>query len=357
MIKKFAFTLAEVLITLGIIGVVAALTVPSLVNDIQTKQRNEQIRTVKYKFTKATDTMKSLGLITSYETTRDFVDELSNHLHIIKTCDSGSLSSCWPYEEIALSNGNKVNLNSIGNGTTFLKTKGDWSSDSVGIILGDGTPMILNYQKDCPHLESTSNYAWTMIDGKPETNATANCVTGIFEINGQSGKNQFKDDVIAFNANGFGGDCTVGIGANDKCFSTPFVPSTPMSMQECNERKDELGIGACGSNNDYWAAAVAQCGGVNYMPTPTDLSKLASQLYKNKVYQLDSPVAKTLNMTPPFIIWTEESRGASGTGNYESHRAGGVNFTETNGTVYGWGYGRLSLSYNNIPYYAMCVAH
>ena len=29
---KFAFTLAEVLITLGIIGIVAALTIPALMN-------------------------------------------------------------------------------------------------------------------------------------------------------------------------------------------------------------------------------------------------------------------------------------------------------------------------------------
>ena len=34
---KFAFTLAEVLITLGIIGVVAALTIPMLISDIQMK--------------------------------------------------------------------------------------------------------------------------------------------------------------------------------------------------------------------------------------------------------------------------------------------------------------------------------
>jgi len=36
--KKNAFTLAEVLITLGIIGVVAALTMPSLITNYQKKQ-------------------------------------------------------------------------------------------------------------------------------------------------------------------------------------------------------------------------------------------------------------------------------------------------------------------------------
>lgn len=38
MVKKFGFTLAEVLITLGIIGVIAALTLPSLIQKKQTKE-------------------------------------------------------------------------------------------------------------------------------------------------------------------------------------------------------------------------------------------------------------------------------------------------------------------------------
>lgn len=38
MIKKFAFTLAEVLITLGIIGVVAAITIPTVMSKVQDAQ-------------------------------------------------------------------------------------------------------------------------------------------------------------------------------------------------------------------------------------------------------------------------------------------------------------------------------
>ena len=35
--EKFAFTLAEVLITLGIIGIVSAMTIPTLINNYQKK--------------------------------------------------------------------------------------------------------------------------------------------------------------------------------------------------------------------------------------------------------------------------------------------------------------------------------
>ena len=53
-IRSAAFTLAEVLITLGIIGIVAAMTIPALINNFQAKQYetklndNEQLEQVLY---------------------------------------------------------------------------------------------------------------------------------------------------------------------------------------------------------------------------------------------------------------------------------------------------------------------
>lgn len=44
LLKKAAFTLAEVLITLGIIGVVAAMTLPSLIQNYHEKQRVTQLK-------------------------------------------------------------------------------------------------------------------------------------------------------------------------------------------------------------------------------------------------------------------------------------------------------------------------
>lgn len=44
MIKLRAFTMAEVLITLGIIGIVAAMTLPSLIGNYQKKQTAIQLK-------------------------------------------------------------------------------------------------------------------------------------------------------------------------------------------------------------------------------------------------------------------------------------------------------------------------
>lgn len=42
--KQKAFTLAEVLITLGIIGVVAALTMPSLIGNYKKKKQSQELK-------------------------------------------------------------------------------------------------------------------------------------------------------------------------------------------------------------------------------------------------------------------------------------------------------------------------
>ncbi|MBS6603031.1 MAG: type II secretion system protein, partial [Brachyspira sp.] len=117
--RKSAFTLAEVLITLGIIGVVAALTLPTLNQAVNKRVRTEQIRTVKYKFTKATDKMNSLGLIGPYNSTAAFVAELQKHLKIAKVCPSSKLRECWPYDKITLLDGKEYEVTKIQTGKNF----------------------------------------------------------------------------------------------------------------------------------------------------------------------------------------------------------------------------------------------
>ena len=53
--KKSAFTLTEVMITVGIIGVISALTVPTLMSNYQRKALAVQIRNTANNFDSAAD--------------------------------------------------------------------------------------------------------------------------------------------------------------------------------------------------------------------------------------------------------------------------------------------------------------
>ena len=319
--KHAAFTLAEVLITLGIIGVVAAMTLPVLLTNVQAKIRAEQIRSAKYKFSLATEKMSRLNLIGPYDSTDAFVDELQKHLKISKRCDVSNLRGCWPYATVDLGNGKTWNIADTKTGRNLgMETDddNDYTSDNVGIVTADGTPMILSYNKKCPAIDSAEKLSWSTTDNKPESHPSASCVAAVFEINGTGKPNKLSNDVVLFNANKLGSGCAFKV--NGKCFGAPFTPK-PLTKTECEAEKGNLGIKKCEYDTDYWAGAVKQCGGGSKMPTMDDLAKLASQLYKGNPtivayqdaehLQWDQDAATSLGFTSPnFSLWSgEEGNG------------------------------------------------
>ena len=315
--SKAGFTLAEVLITLGIIGVVAAMTLPTLNQAINKKVRAEQTRTVKYKFTKATEKMNSLGLIGPYASTDAFVDELQKHLKIMKRCDSSHLRECWPYDEVDLGNGKTWDISKTKTGENLKMENGDksdYSSDNVGIVTADGTPMILSYNKKCEALDPVKQYTWSTSDGKPVSNATAGCVAAVFEINGGAKPNRYGDDVQNFNAGGLGSSCAIEIGS--LCLTAPFTP-TPMTKAECEAEKSTLGINNCYYDNDYWAGAVKTCKDKGKkLPSHSDLDEIAKAIYPSQTIKSDgftgnltytAGTATSLGLPEPnFSLWSGE---------------------------------------------------
>ena len=271
---KRGFTLAEVLITLGVIGVVAAITMPTLVTNVQERVRKEQVRTVKYKLTKATDKMKSLGKIGPYDApaTMNFVNELKKHMTIAKICDSNHLSECWPTDTINTYQNNSTTLSTVsvsslkkGTGLNALAVSSG-GEDTVGIVTGDGVPMLLVYSPVCQSLDEVKTYTWSIEDGKPITNATTNCISAIFDINGAKGPNKIGQDVRTLNSV-FG---AVSLAAN-----------YPASESECKTLKKKYNIRWCGGvEEDYWAGAVKQCDELGlHLPTMSTLANVANSLF------------------------------------------------------------------------------
>lgn len=108
--KKFAFTLTEVLVTLSIIGVVSALTVPTLMNQYQRKAQAVQIRKSANEIMSAIDMLTTEEGKTTFKKTSVFTDVLPNntavdgienlitqHLKVIKTCDKDE-TGCFASE-------------------------------------------------------------------------------------------------------------------------------------------------------------------------------------------------------------------------------------------------------------------
>ncbi len=312
--KLKAFTLAEVLITLAIVGVVAAITMPALIANIQERVKTARIQNITQKFGKATDKMKSLSTLGGYATTMDFVNELQKHLKIAKVCDNQHLTECWPTETVMLDDDKEWEISKTTTGKQLKMTNDDTHEygDTVGIVTADGTAMILSYNAKCD------------IDEVPITwsnnqSSTSGCVAAIFDWNGSKMPNKLSKisddgvesaDVILFNAIGLGSACAIEI--DGKCFGAVFIP-TPVTKAECEQLKaDGYGIQACEYDKDYWAGAVKQCGGTDKMPTMAQLGQLASLLYEGNptVGAKDNVSDLTYNALgfpePSFYLWSGE---------------------------------------------------
>ena len=96
--KKFGFTLAEVLITLALIGVVAAVTLPSLMADTTAAQIGPKLAKAVAMFEQANEALLNENAVDSLSdgnllvTTDAYGDSLSNHLKIAPVGDSRFLS-------------------------------------------------------------------------------------------------------------------------------------------------------------------------------------------------------------------------------------------------------------------------
>ena len=146
--KKDAFTLAEVLITLGIIGVVAAMTLPIITNKISDKQNIAALKKSYSIISQAAENVvREYGSFANLCETGD-TDCLRNifmsYLKTVKVCDKGDLSgNCWS------KNGEWKRLNG----------RDAWLMDNqAGFILSDGTFVGLKYTSaECDNQDGSTD--------------------------------------------------------------------------------------------------------------------------------------------------------------------------------------------------------
>lgn len=176
---KNGFTLAEVLITLGIIGVVAAMTLPALINKINDKHNIASLKKAYSLMTQAALNIVgengSLANLCEENDTDCLREMFKKHLKTIKSCDKGTVEgNCWVQE----------NEWKRMNGITA------WSMENhSGFILNDGIFVLFNYRyADCDTFSGTEELPASI----PE------CGDIAVDVNGFKGPNIIGKDIFFF---------------------------------------------------------------------------------------------------------------------------------------------------------------
>ena len=331
--KRCAFTLAEVLITLAIIGVVAALTIPPLI-----KNHNQKAwSTAQDVFTKrlevATRQMNTEEKLAGYDSTMDFVNELKKYIKITRICDSNELTKCFEHK-ILTEDPKEIDITTLSTSGNF--TKDNWGTETVGVQFVNGVNALIAYNPNTTQEPYNNQFS-----------ATAESMAILYDVSGNKNPNTIGKDINQ-NANVKKLGCQIKPDlVGGMCINQILAPGTgysPLTQAQCEEQKDDLEINECYHDSDYWAGAVKACGGTKNMPTEAQLIELAKYVYNTSLIgetittyaPLDTTKAAQFLSASPysnyFFVWS----GQEYSQNSAYSRYFGPTFTNWNG------YGRIN---------------
>lgn len=171
--KNIAFTLAEVLITLGVIGIVAAMTLPVITEKLDERQNISMLKKFYSEFANATNLLRynygdpeSWGLVDNdAESSANLLDMYKKQLNMTKICHDGDIS-CFNFPVYKY------------DGTTKI-TSSEYSSWALkSFVLNNGVTVFFDVNDDC--------------------------FSVFFDVNGKRKPNRLGVDVFAWAVNGKG---------------------------------------------------------------------------------------------------------------------------------------------------------
>lgn len=310
--RQSAFTFAEMLIVIGIIGLIANMTLPTLIVNVNNNAISTAKEVMNLRILEAMDQMRASDNLTGYETADAFAREFGKYIKITKICDSSELSKCFLSSAITDNDSGKVVEVSrlSGSASIALDTGAQWPTSTVGVQFVNGAVAILTYRKDCTWLSPYEH-----ISGE-----AAGCLAIIYDVNGVKGPNKYGQDIAAINAKL--PLCAFEVG--NICFSVFYAKGTisPIKAADCEK---VAGIKDCSYAKDYWAGAAKLCEGRGNMASTAQLAKLATQIYGKTCGEASSctgtrnqALATSMGLpTGEFFLWS--SGEVSATNAYDRH--------------------------------------
>ena len=297
-LRKSAFTLAEVLITLAIIGVVAVLTVPALIQNYNEKAWETAQDVFTKRLEVATRQMNTEEKLAGYSNTMDFVNELKKYIKITRVCDNSNITKCFNKEVIWNEGEDPIDMSAIRNAASLGQD--DWDTDTVAVQFANGVNAIIAYNPNTEQQPFNNQFS-----------ATSASMAILYDVSGNKNPNTNGKDIGKINVENLAGVTGCMVDPNlvgGMCISQILGPQNggfgPLTKAECEAQKGDLGISACNYDNDYWAGAVAKCGGTSKMPTMEQLGQLAGYLYDTDSIGAKNDYTGAINTTKAAQFFT-----------------------------------------------------
>lgn len=274
--------MAEVLITLAIIGIVAAITIPTLVSKYQDRALTTASSVFQKRLDIALKEMVTQSVMNGYSSTEDFVNNgLGKYMKIIKTCPLDHFDGCFA-EKIYYGT-EELLLSDLTSSSNFDKV--EWTTTPLGVVFADGTTALILYNDKCSYQNPYNN----------QVNASE-CISIAYDVNGLKVPNSLNKDLHTINATLSKHSCiasglkeATGVCVTQVVGNSMPTPSLNLIYKsECEEIKNQYGLKYCFTYNggiagadlgDPYASLVVHCGGINKVTSPEQLRKIAQYIY------------------------------------------------------------------------------
>ena len=141
---KIGYTLVEILITLAIVGTVAALTMPTLISEYNIKQWSVAADVFEKKLDESLREMNFQLVLAGHQTTESFVDELAKHFKTYKICNNDELAQCFSDKFYWTGSSSEAfDLDVIKTSRNFGQK--NWKTNVVGVQFANGTNALIAY--------------------------------------------------------------------------------------------------------------------------------------------------------------------------------------------------------------------
>ncbi len=244
------FTLAEILITLGVLGIVAAITIPALITNYQNRVYETSKMVFENRLGEALRQMNIAEDLTGLGTTEAFVDKLQKYMKIIKRCEEPNAHAC--FADKFGTPGDFIQSNIVKKADNFVGNSLNWDTNAVGIVLQNGASALLAYNPGCQSPGITA----TVEDLRP-------CIAITYDTNGKKLPNEYGKDL--------GGEMA----------GKPFWIELPSGLKISAAVVFSGTINTCSTDSKYYTPNNSHCASDQWAAAKQACEKIGARLPKS----------------------------------------------------------------------------
>jgi len=249
------------------------MTIPTLVAEYNQKSWDTASTVFNRRLGEALAMMNTTSSLAGYSTTADFVEELSKHIKIVKTCSSDKLTDC--FTSTITTTGDPVETKDLKASKNLYSTE-DYGTETIGVQFADGVSALIAYNPKATQ-DPLSNQVVRLTGSKDSVGLSTDAISILYDVSGGKTPNQMDTgkDIRGINIAIKTGAAIKNLGT----ISTPVDCSTTASTSTDPDIKADYdaycGPTPSGDSDDYWAGAKRACAEEGmHLPTIEELRDL-----------------------------------------------------------------------------------